>query len=137
MASGWMGAIEAFSPRMDACEEVCDLVHIGVSVLVSFSQIDKGLVKTRHHGICTSEGVLDCGFGAGRRVSSMDVKEIINEAAVAFDDVFCLVCLNIPQVLLADIFCWCCRGGVGLNGSIWHCLEGSGCVFLAKEGVWK
>jgi hypothetical protein len=65
----------------------------------------------------------------------MDVKDMVQELAVVFEFFFGLECLNILQVLLADIFYIGGSEGIGLNENIEHCLMYLGSRLIVKEGV--
>ena len=118
MAGSVLSLPKASGAGMDSSENFCEGVHIFVPVLVGFAEVEKPLMKLCHHLISRVGGFLDIGEGAGREVLSVDVMDMVQEEAMAFEFVFCLVCLSIPQVLLVDTFFLGGIGGDGLNGNI-------------------
>jgi hypothetical protein len=104
-------------------------------VLVGFAQVEKPLAKFSNQVIGRVCGFLNSGKGCGGEVLSMDVEDMVQELAVAFEFFFSFMGLNIPQVLLADIFCLGGREGIGLNWDIGHILVCLGGMISGKEGV--
>jgi hypothetical protein len=65
MAGGFLSVLEAFSTGMNSSEEVCDGVHVSISVLVGFAQVEKPLAKFSNQVIGRVCGFLNCGEGCG------------------------------------------------------------------------